>query len=71
MQQCIYYFMLSVSVLDQVLNKFRLKGVFKDSVPGGFLGRCFWGQFLFNFVDVEDPSGLSLRALGTPGDTQN
>ena len=37
MQQCIYYFMLSVSVLDQVLCKFRSKGVFKDIVPGSLL----------------------------------
>ena len=28
-------------------------------------------QFLLNFVDFGDPSDLSLRALGTPGDTQN
>ena len=26
---------------------------------------------MLNFVDFGDPSGLSLRALGTPGDTQN
>ena len=26
---------------------------------------------MFNFVDFGDPSGLSLGALGTPGDTQN
>ena len=33
MQQRIYYFMLSVSVQ----TRFRLKGVFEDSVPGSFL----------------------------------
>ena len=26
---------------------------------------------MVNFGDVGDPSGLSLRALGTPGETQN
>ena len=40
-------------------------------MPGSFLRRGFWDQFLLNFVAFGDPSGLSLRALGTPGDTQN
>ena len=55
----------------QILCKFRLKCVFKDIVPGSFLWRGFSGQFLLNFVDFGNPSDLSLRALGTPGDTQN